>query len=94
MALDRATVGQQPVRMKKKPTAHGVLPNPAKGHLPLDLSPSAAVTKHEKPYWDSLKDQNKRCRLPDFRKDASSDGHGPEVGDELLRRVLADEAIS
>ena len=53
------------------------------------------VTAHGKPlvYVTKAAPLPKRD-LPDFAAAARTDGAGPKVGDRLLKRLLADEALS
>jgi len=79
--------------MKHKMTAREFLHGFGKVHQKLGPGQSVIVTKHGKALGKFVKESTTRTRLPDFRKEASSDGYGPKVGDQLLRRILADEAI-
>jgi antitoxin (DNA-binding transcriptional repressor) of toxin-antitoxin stability system len=80
--------------MKQKVTAREFLHRFAKVHQKLAPGQSVTITKHGKPLGRFVKEPAAGTRLPDFRKDASADGYAPEVGDELLSRILADETIS
>jgi antitoxin (DNA-binding transcriptional repressor) of toxin-antitoxin stability system len=55
---------------------------------------SITITKHGKPLGKFVKESTKSRKLPDFRKEVEKDGYGPKVGDELLRLILGDEALS
>lgn len=80
--------------MKKKVTAREFLHGFAKMHEALQPGRSITITKHGKPLGHFVKERAKGMPLPDFRRAACSDGFGPEVGDQLLKRILADEALS
>lgn len=76
--LDILALGKQAIGVKKKVPARKTLQ---------DFGKRGASS------GDGVKAPGKR-RLPDFRKDTSADGYGAEIGDGLLRRILADEAVS
>lgn len=81
--------------MKKKVSAREFLHQFAKLHASLRAGESVTVTRHGKTLGHFVKEPaQKKIRLPNFAKDASAPGYGPEVGDEVLRRMLRDEAIS
>lgn len=80
--------------MKKKVTAREFLHGFAKMHKALEPGQSITITKHGKPVGQFVKQRVKGSALPNFREAACADGYGPEVGDALLTRILADEALS
>lgn len=81
--------------MKRKVNAREFLHEFAKVHASLDPGESVIVTRHGETIGRFVKESaTKKIRLPDFAKDASAPGYGPEVGDQVLRRILRDEALS
>lgn len=81
--------------MKKKVSAREFLHQFAKVHASLEPGESVIVTRHGEILGRFVKESAaKKVRLPDFAKDASAAGFGPEVGDAVLRRILSDETLS
>ena len=80
--------------MKHRVTAREFLHGFAKVHQKLAPGQSVTITKRGKPLGKFVKEPVAKTPLPDFRKDAEADGYGAEVGDKLLSRILADEALS
>jgi len=81
--------------MKKKVSAREFLHRFAKIHGSLQPGENVTITRRGHPLGTFVKaSPARKIRLPDFAKDASAHGYGPEVGDELLKRILNDEAVS
>jgi antitoxin (DNA-binding transcriptional repressor) of toxin-antitoxin stability system len=81
--------------MKRKVSAREFLHQFAKVHASLEPGESVVVTRHGQALGRFVKEAGaQRMKLPDFGKDASAAGFGPEVGDALLERLLRDEAVS
>jgi hypothetical protein len=81
--------------MKKKVTAREFLHHFARLEKELRPSESVTVTRRGTPLGKFTKEaaQNK-VALPDFEKDASRPGFDAKVGDQVLARLLRDEAVS
>ena len=51
------------------------------------------ITNHGEPIGQYTKRPARRARakMPNFYQEARKDGYGPKVGDELAKRILADD---
>jgi len=49
------------------------------------------ITSHGQPIGQYIKRPARRVKMPNFYKEACKDGCGPEVGDAILKRLLAEE---
>ena len=79
----------------KKVSAREFLHGFAKMHAKLGPGESVTITRHGKPLGEFTKvAPPSKISLPDFEKIAKAQGFGPKVGDQLLKRLLTDEAIS
>lgn len=78
----------------KKISAREFLHGFGKLHNSLEPGQSVLITKNGKPLGRFVKEPQRGLKLPDFRKDALADGSSTEIGDRLLKKLLADEAIS
>lgn len=79
----------------KKVSAREFLHHFAK--LEKDLRPgeSVTVTRRGEPMGRFTKEAaQSKTKLPDFEKDASRPGVDATIGDQVLARMLADEALS
>ena len=81
--------------MKKKVTAREFLHHFAKLEKELRPGESVTVTRRGTPLGMFVKESSPaKVGLPDFEADASRSGFDPKVGDQVLARLLKDEAIS
>ena len=78
----------------KKVTAREFLHQFAKIEKQLEPGESVIVTRRGTPVGKFVKDESpKKISLPYFEKDASRPGFSVKDGNELLARMLRDEAI-
>lgn len=78
----------------KKVSAREFLHQFAKLEKQLAPGESVVVTRRGTPVGKFVKDApRKKIKLPDFEKDASRPGFDVKDGNELLARMLRDEAI-
>jgi antitoxin (DNA-binding transcriptional repressor) of toxin-antitoxin stability system len=82
------------LNMKKKVTAREFLHGFAKVHSSLKPGESVTITKRGEPLGHFVKESSPKIALPDFEKLAKADGFGTGIGDSLLKKILADEALS
>jgi antitoxin (DNA-binding transcriptional repressor) of toxin-antitoxin stability system len=81
--------------MNKKVTAREFLHQFSKLEKQLAPGESLTVTRRGTPVGKFVKEATHTAiKLPDFEKDASRPGFDTKVGDQLLARMLRDEAIS
>jgi len=82
-----------PFNMKKvsvRQIVHGF----SKLHESLKPGQSVDITSHGQPIGQYIKRPARRVKMPNFYK-ACRLGYGPKVGDELVKRLLAeDESVS
>lgn len=78
--------------MKKTITSREFVRQFGKIQARLKPGESVTITRQGKRLGEYVKEPPRRFKLPDFEKLAKAAGFGPEVGDELLKRILADEA--
>ena len=81
--------------MNRKVSAREFLHHFAKLEKQLRPGESVSVTRRGQPLGKFIKEPaQEKIDLPDFEKDASRPGFNAKVGDQLLARLLKDEAIS
>jgi hypothetical protein len=80
--------------MKRKLTSREFLHGFSKVQADLKPGQTLVITNRGKPMGEFTKaSERPKVKMPDFEKIAKSHGYGPEVGDALLKRMLADEAF-
>jgi hypothetical protein len=95
LLLDFSSMSNMMYYMKKKVTAREFLHQFAKLEKQLGPGESVIVTRRGTPLGKFVKEPaSPGIKLPDFEKDASRPGFEANIGDELLARMLRDEAIS
>jgi antitoxin (DNA-binding transcriptional repressor) of toxin-antitoxin stability system len=80
--------------MRRKISSRDFVHRFSKVQAELKPGQTVIITNRGKTIGEFVKTGQKTIKLPDFEKDAKADGLGPEVGDALLKRLLADEAFS
>jgi hypothetical protein len=80
--------------MKKKVTAREFLHQFAKLEKQLRPGESLTVTRRGAPLGSFTKQPAPAIALPDFEQNATRHGFSARTGDQLLARILDDEAIS
>ena len=75
----------------KKVTVRQIVHGFSKLHAGLKPGESVDITSRGKAIGQYTKKLGRGVKLPDFYKEALKDGYGPEVGDLLLKRLLAEE---
>ena len=74
----------------KKVSVRQIVHGFSKLHDSLKPGQSVDITSHGQPIGQYIKRPARRVKMPDFYK-ACQLGHGPKVGDELAKRLLADD---
>jgi antitoxin (DNA-binding transcriptional repressor) of toxin-antitoxin stability system len=81
--------------MKKQVTSREFLHGFAKVHESLQPGETVTITRHGKPLGKFTKEAAvSAIALPNFLEEARATGFGTKVGDELMLRMLRDEAVS
>ncbi len=75
----------------KKVSVRQIVHGFSKLHNSLKPGQSVDITSHGQPIGQYIKRPAARIKMPNFYKEARKDGHGPEVGDAMLKRLLGDE---
>ncbi len=75
----------------KKVSVRQIVHGFSKLHAQLKPGESVDITSRGKPIGQYTKRPTRRIKLPNFYKEARKDGYGPEVGDLLLKRLLAED---
>jgi antitoxin (DNA-binding transcriptional repressor) of toxin-antitoxin stability system len=75
----------------KKATIREIVHGFSKLNQSLRPGETVEITAHGKPVGHYTKAQTRRIKMPNFYEESRKDGAGPEVGDALLKRLLADD---
>jgi hypothetical protein len=74
----------------KKVSVRQIVHGFSKLHDSLKPGQSVDITSHGQPIGQYIKRPAGRIKMPNFYKEAQL-GYGPKVGDELVKRLLADD---
>ena len=75
----------------KKVSVRQIVHGFSKLHNSLKPGQCVDITSHGQTIGQYIKRPARRIKMPNFYKEACKAGFGPEVGDALLKRLLADE---